>query len=450
MSEHTDVAPASIYGPVDRLGHRLRPRRPARTTRDAPEIWDELREAGCPVAHTDRYGGMWVPLTARARRARSPTTPSTSPAARVVVGRRRPIDAQAPIGAAPPITSDPPFHQLARRLLLPAFAPQADRAVGARDPAAVPAAPRRHRRHHAGRDRRRRRRRSTPQHIPVQRHRPHARLPGRGRRPVPRVRPRHARGRQPRARGARRELPASSTPTSTPRSRTTATNPRDDLTSYLLDVELDGQKLVARARPRHDRAAAHRRHRHDVERHRLVALAPRPTPRRPPAPRRRARAAADRHRGAAAGLRPGDDGPDGRQGRRLPRLPDEDGRLGAAAVPGRQPRPGAVRARRRGRHRPPREPPRRVRARHPPLPRLEPGPAGAARRGRGVPRSASRTSSSPTRTPCAGASARSAAPASCRSASSEPSAPAPIRTILLPLAGRLSPCWVAPRQATAC
>src|SRR4051794_19162694 len=29
----------------------------------APEVWKELRESGCPIAHTDRYGGMWVPLT---------------------------------------------------------------------------------------------------------------------------------------------------------------------------------------------------------------------------------------------------------------------------------------------------------------------------------------------------------------------------------------------------
>ena len=34
------------------------------------------------------------------------------------------IDAQAPIGGAPPITSDPPFHQHARRLLLPPFVPK--------------------------------------------------------------------------------------------------------------------------------------------------------------------------------------------------------------------------------------------------------------------------------------------------------------------------------------
>ena len=28
-----------------------------------PEIWKELRESGCPVAHSDRYGGMWAPMT---------------------------------------------------------------------------------------------------------------------------------------------------------------------------------------------------------------------------------------------------------------------------------------------------------------------------------------------------------------------------------------------------
>ena len=33
-------------------------------------------------------------------------------------------DLPAPIGVAPPITSDPPFHAMARRLLLPAFAPK--------------------------------------------------------------------------------------------------------------------------------------------------------------------------------------------------------------------------------------------------------------------------------------------------------------------------------------
>src|SRR5262249_13897891 len=44
----------------------------------------------------------------------------------VVVSEIRPgeDDLPAPIGVAPPITSDPPFHQLARRVLLPAFGPK--------------------------------------------------------------------------------------------------------------------------------------------------------------------------------------------------------------------------------------------------------------------------------------------------------------------------------------
>jgi hypothetical protein len=42
----------------------------------------------------------------------------------VTVGRPGDLALPAPIGGAPPITSDPPFHGMARRLLLPAFAPK--------------------------------------------------------------------------------------------------------------------------------------------------------------------------------------------------------------------------------------------------------------------------------------------------------------------------------------
>ena len=58
----------------------------------------------------------------------------------------------------------------------------------------------------------------------------------------------------------------------------------------------------------------------------------------------------------------------------------------AAAVPRRQPRPGAVRGRRRGPPRPQPEPPRGVRRGHPPVPRLAPGPPRGHRRRRAVPR----------------------------------------------------------------
>ena len=56
-------APAGIYGPVEDWATDLDHADPAYNPR-APEIWAELRERGCPVAHTDRYNGMWAPITA--------------------------------------------------------------------------------------------------------------------------------------------------------------------------------------------------------------------------------------------------------------------------------------------------------------------------------------------------------------------------------------------------
>jgi hypothetical protein len=91
----------------------------------APEIWKQLREAGCPVAHSDRYGGMWVPLTHdTVHDVAYDTEHFTS--RNVVVSTTLPgeLAPPAPIGGAPPITSDPPFHGVARRLLLPPFAPK--------------------------------------------------------------------------------------------------------------------------------------------------------------------------------------------------------------------------------------------------------------------------------------------------------------------------------------
>ena len=89
----------------------------------AHEIWDELRESGCPVARSDRYGGMWAPITHELVHEVAYDTDHFSSRG-VVVSNTRPI-IPAPIGPAPPITSDPPFHQIARRLLLPAFSPKA-------------------------------------------------------------------------------------------------------------------------------------------------------------------------------------------------------------------------------------------------------------------------------------------------------------------------------------
>jgi cytochrome P450 len=92
---------------------------------NAHGIWKHLRESGCPVAHSDRYGGMWVPLTHdTVHEVAYDIEHFTSRAVVVAVGRPGELALPAPIGAAPPITSDPPFHGIARRLLLPAFAPK--------------------------------------------------------------------------------------------------------------------------------------------------------------------------------------------------------------------------------------------------------------------------------------------------------------------------------------
>ncbi|MEY3559437.1 MAG: hypothetical protein RL374_2143, partial [Actinomycetota bacterium] len=92
---------------------------------NAPQIWDQLR-GGCPVAHTDRYGGAWLPVTHADVSAVARDTDHFSSEG-AVLSNKPPRDqwiSMAPIGGAPPITSDPPFHADARRLLLPAFSPQ--------------------------------------------------------------------------------------------------------------------------------------------------------------------------------------------------------------------------------------------------------------------------------------------------------------------------------------
>lgn len=90
----------------------------------APEIWAQLREE-CPVAHSPRFGGMWMPTRHEDVSAIAHDTEHFSSRG-VIVSVFEP-DTPAPVGYAPPITSDPPFHEIARRLLLPAFSPKAIR-----------------------------------------------------------------------------------------------------------------------------------------------------------------------------------------------------------------------------------------------------------------------------------------------------------------------------------
>ncbi|MFM7070081.1 MAG: hypothetical protein ACKOYM_11555 [Actinomycetes bacterium] len=88
----------------------------------APEVWDDLR-GRCPVAHTDRFGGAWLPVRHADVSAIAHDTEHFTSKSVIVADFRGFMD--APVGYAPPITSDPPFHQHARRLLLPAFSPKA-------------------------------------------------------------------------------------------------------------------------------------------------------------------------------------------------------------------------------------------------------------------------------------------------------------------------------------
>jgi cytochrome P450 len=91
---------------------------------DPYPIWEELRRT-CPVAHSERYGGAWLPVTHEyVSEVAYDTEHFTSRSVVMSELRPGPEDLPAPIGTAPPITSDPPFHAIARRMLLPAFGPR--------------------------------------------------------------------------------------------------------------------------------------------------------------------------------------------------------------------------------------------------------------------------------------------------------------------------------------
>ncbi len=90
---------------------------------DPYPIWEDLRQR-CPVAHTDRYGGAWFPAThAGVSTIAKDTDHFTSRSVIMEEGRPGEEALPAPIGTAPPISSDPPFHAMARKIILPAFAP---------------------------------------------------------------------------------------------------------------------------------------------------------------------------------------------------------------------------------------------------------------------------------------------------------------------------------------
>ncbi|MCH8200698.1 MAG: cytochrome P450 [Chloroflexi bacterium] len=94
--------------------------------KDPFPVWDELREK-CPVAHTERWGGSWMPTTYEDLRkiaanieifsSRNPLVANVGEPTEEVGAE---LEEQFSVGA-PPISSDPPIHTWSRALLLPKF-----------------------------------------------------------------------------------------------------------------------------------------------------------------------------------------------------------------------------------------------------------------------------------------------------------------------------------------
>ncbi len=88
---------------------------------DPAPVWDDLRSS-CPIAHTERWGGSWLPTTYAGVTAIAHDVEHFSSRSITVVPP--PEDDIGPGGLAipvPPIDCDPPVHTWARRLLLPWF-----------------------------------------------------------------------------------------------------------------------------------------------------------------------------------------------------------------------------------------------------------------------------------------------------------------------------------------
>jgi cytochrome P450 len=87
---------------------------------DPHATWSAMRASGCPVAHSGRWGGSWMPVRYDDIReiARDGQRFSS-----------RAVEVAGPLAAAgglhlPPLTSDPPEHKLHRDVLMPYFLPR--------------------------------------------------------------------------------------------------------------------------------------------------------------------------------------------------------------------------------------------------------------------------------------------------------------------------------------
>ena len=100
----------------------------AKFVEDPTEVWNDLRER-CPIAHTERIGGSWMPTRMEDIRTIAKDVANFSSREVAVVPPYRAEGSEEDQGfdelPAPPIQVDPPIHTWSRRLILPFFNPPA-------------------------------------------------------------------------------------------------------------------------------------------------------------------------------------------------------------------------------------------------------------------------------------------------------------------------------------
>ena len=154
------------------------------------DIWDDLRQQ-CPVAHSERWQGSWLPTRYEDVFAIAQDFNRFSSQSITVTPVPITQESSPDYGVrAPPISSDRPEHTWARRLILARLQPAVRREVGTRHPRTLPIPRRRFRRQGS---RRRRRELRTADSRP--RHRRNVRHTSRHVRHVHRLGPRRSRAR---------------------------------------------------------------------------------------------------------------------------------------------------------------------------------------------------------------------------------------------------------------
>ncbi len=95
-------------------------------TKEPAPVWRDL-QARCPIAHTERWGGLWMSTKYDDVKALVKMTPALSNRQVSIAPIPEEIDLLADYHAelSPPISADPPDHVHLRRLILPFFTPKA-------------------------------------------------------------------------------------------------------------------------------------------------------------------------------------------------------------------------------------------------------------------------------------------------------------------------------------